>query len=120
MGATVASAVTYTWTGADGDGNWSNTLNWAGGILPVDDTPGAGNSEGVSLPSEDIIEFTGTNMPTNNLPGIGGIYYADETDTGNTPRMNFNSGGAFDLAVKGQEDNIWSNWSNTTERVIFT
>ncbi|WP_372796048.1 beta strand repeat-containing protein [Pontiella sp.] len=120
MGATVASAVTYTWTGADGDGNWSNTLNWAGGILPVDDTPGAGNSEGVSLPSEDIIEFTGTNMPTNNLPGIGGIYYSDETDTGNTPRMNFNSGGAFDLAVKGQEDNIWSNWSNTTERVIFT
>ncbi len=107
---------TYTWIGGS-DLNWSNTANWASGILPVDDAPGVGNNEGISMGYLDVIEFSGSTMPTQNLPGIGGFYTAD-LDTNNTPRMVFNSGGEFDLAMKGYEDHIMTN--PHLDRNVFT
>jgi hypothetical protein len=74
--------------------------------------------EGISMGYLDVIEFSGSTMPTNNLPGIGGFYTPDVA-TNSTPRMVFNSGGTFDLAIVGYEDEVFTN-TNGTDRVVIT
>ena len=104
----------YEWTGTAGDGNWNNTSNWFGGLIPVDNAPGTGNNAGLSLRYNDVITFSGTNLPSVNVPGLGG----DAATNEDTPTLVINSGGTINWALVGRETEIWSNTDNT--RTVFT
>ncbi|MDF7806991.1 PKD domain-containing protein [Pontiellaceae bacterium B12219] len=99
--------VTYTWTGAV-DGNWSNAANWDVNGIPMDTKL---DSAGLTLPYTDLIVFDGATAPTN-LPGVGGEYDATDIAGWDTPRMEFNSGGTFELTMSGNGGAVWVN--NTT------
>ena len=101
------------WTGAAGDGDWSNSVNWVGGRIPQDtlldgSTANPSYDAGLSLSYANIVEFAGTNMPSMNIPGIGGTVGHD------TPTMNFNRGGTIDLELAGREKDFWSNSGTRT------
>ena len=102
MEVRMGSPVPLTWTGSS-DGNWSNSANWVGGVLPVDNGPGTGWDEGLSMPYNDVVVFAGSTMPTN-LPGIGG-----NTAAKDSPSIRFNSGGTTDVSVVGREGSFWTN-----------
>lgn len=57
-----------TWTGAAGDGLWSNPLNWSGGILPgsADDVVNNGN--------DDITYSTGASVIASFLDAGAGVF----------------------------------------------
>ena len=91
--ATTAHAIDYTWTGTAGDGDWNNTANWDTNGIPVDDNAG---SVGLSVANvDDSIIFAGANMPTVNVPDIGG------RNAGGThsPILNLQSGGTLSLTT---------------------
>lgn len=101
------------WTGTAGDGDWSNSVNWVGGRIPQDtlldgSTANPSYDAGLSLSYANIVEFAGTNMPSMNIPGIGGTVGHD------TPTMNFNRGGTIDLELAGREKDFWSNSGTRT------
>ncbi|QDU56954.1 PEP-CTERM sorting domain-containing protein [Aeoliella mucimassa] len=86
-----AHAIDYTWTGTAGDGNWDNASNWDGNGIPVDDNAG---DAGLSLAGlDDRIIFSGSTMPSTNVPQIGG---RNATGT-NSPILQLNSGGSLSL-----------------------
>jgi hypothetical protein len=86
---TVTPGEPYVWTGAAGDSDWSNTTNWVSGNLPMDNDA----SSGLTLHYTRTIEFIGTNLPSLNMPQIGGV----NTIGADTPSMVFNSGGTITL-----------------------
>lgn len=86
-----AQAIDYTWTGSAGNGDWSNAANWDTNGIPVDDNAG---SAGLSVAGvDDSIIFAGSNMPTVNVPDIGGRNAAGT----NTPILNLQSGGNLSI-----------------------
>ncbi|MGJ8724311.1 MAG: beta strand repeat-containing protein [Roseibacillus sp.] len=99
------SAVDYTWTGAAADGDWNNTANWTGGLVPPDDNAGGG----LTINAADLIIFDGANMPTNN-PDMGGEYDGG-TNGGDfsTPALQINSGGTIGFDITGNGGSIWTN-----------
>ena len=109
----------YRWTGAAGDGDWSNTVNWADGAVPVDTADGTGDQGGLTMFFGTVVEFDGPNLPTVNVPGIGGFHDAAGNKGWDTPSMEFNSGGTMDLAVISREGGIWTN-PNNMPRTVFT
>jgi hypothetical protein len=102
------SLASYEWTGSAGDGDWTNTANWADGIIPVDNIAGGGNNSGLTSHYTNTITFSGTNMPTTNFPGIGGT-----TGAGDSPTMNFKSGGAVSFNIVAREQALWTNTGTT-------
>jgi len=102
-------AVNYTWTGANGDGNWNNALNWDANGIPLDDAPGTGNDAGLSTNYMDSITFTGAALPTANIPGWGGRDATSGNGLSSTPPMHFNSGGSINIILDGREGAIWTN-----------
>jgi len=113
-GSTFTVSEGYRWTGAAGDGDWSNTVNWVGGVLPVDTRPGDGYAQGLSIPYYDVIEFDGANLPSVNIPGLGGEAVANA----DTPSVVIRSGGTMNISVNGRESSFWSNSGST--RAIIT
>ncbi len=109
----------YCWTGAAGDGDWSNTVNWAHGAVPVDTQPGTGDRRGVTLLYANVIEFDGTNLPAVNIPGLGGFHDSSQTKDWDTPGMVLKSGGTMTMAVVGREGGLWTN-PNNQPRTVFT
>jgi len=101
---TVTPGVTC-WTGEANDGDWNNAANWAYGRIPVDNAPGTGNLDGLTVPYNEFIVFDGTNMPTQNVPQFGGDLSGDK----DTPTLRFKRGGAFTMSVTGRDDGFWSN-----------
>jgi hypothetical protein len=96
-----SDAVTYTWT-SNSDTDWTNGANWAGGTAPTSlsgDTAFAATS--------DSIVFSGTVLPTTNIPS----YLSGFQDT--IP-MTFNSGGSFSLDFSTNfNSSMWANASRT-------
>ena len=109
----------YRWTGTAGDGDWSNTVNWVDGAVPVDTADGGGDQSGLTLFFGTVVEFDGPNLPTVNVPGVGGFHDSAGNKGWDTPSMEFNSGGTMDLAVIGREGDIWTN-PNNMPRTVFT
>ncbi|MDF7806326.1 hypothetical protein P4E94_02680 [Pontiellaceae bacterium B12219] len=83
LAAGAAQAAVYTWNGSADDGDWTNTANWDGELVPV--------SLSSTNADEDTIIFNGANMPELNLATFTSGYSADSAS------MIFNSGGAFAL-----------------------
>ncbi|MGE9270309.1 MAG: hypothetical protein ACQKBU_05845, partial [Verrucomicrobiales bacterium] len=102
---------TYTWTGTAADGDWTNPANWDVNGVPVDDVPDTGgNTDGLSLPDEDQIIFSGTSMPTVNLPTYGGVYDGGANAGANSsPALVLNSGGDLSFTHVGHDDSFWTN-----------
>ena len=73
------ASVTYTWIGT-GSGDWSNSANWSGGILPVSD-------------KDSVLLFSGTStapfVANNDLPSPFQMYVL----TSVRPRPAFSSAG---------------------------
>ena len=123
----------YTWTGAAGDGNWSNDSNWDGNGVPVDSHVDTGNAaaNGLNLDHENSIRFTGTNMPTTGFPDpVDPVNNPVTTDSflsvggrnggggsRDTPRMIFNSGGAIGLTTVGLNKGLVTEQNPST---VFT
>ena len=99
----LASPYTYAWTGDAGDGDWTNTVNWLGGQVPVDNLAGTGWNAGLTMLRQKSIGFVGDNLPTNNFPGIGGT-----TGGGDSPTMKFNSVGTTVFKVFSREAGLWT------------
>ena len=96
-----SQATTYTWI-SNSDTDWNNTANWSGGVAPTSlsgDTAFAATS--------DSIVFSGTVLPTTNIPS----YLSGFQDT--IP-MTFNSGGSFSLDFSTNfNSSMWANASRT-------
>jgi len=116
---------TYTWNGSATDGDWNNTANWdpildEEGIpvldglgapvspIPVDDAAGGGRNNGLTIGSEDFIILNGANMPTLNIPELGGDTSGSTAES--TPTFIVNSGGTLDLTLNPRTGNGW--WTN--------
>ena len=102
--------IPLTWTGSS-DSNWSNTANWIAGVLPVDNAPGTGDDEGLTMVHSDEVVFAGNTIPTN-FPYIGGNIGGKDS-----PSLRFNSGGTTDLAVVGNDNSFWTT-SEATRDVL--
>jgi hypothetical protein len=59
----IVLAETKTWSNSSGDGDWSNSLNWIGGV------PGSSDTAHISPPEGDPIIFSGSN--TASLVKLG-------------------------------------------------
>jgi len=113
----LSAQVVHTWTGLANDNDWLNTGNWDGNGVPVD-TQGGGpgtNGEGLQLDVNDSIVFgdglvASTNMPTINLPGLGGNNGA----TVSTPAIVLNSGGTLSLTAVGRQNGFWTTGPSRT------
>ncbi|MDB4041171.1 autotransporter-associated beta strand repeat-containing protein [Akkermansiaceae bacterium] len=118
-----AYAVDYTWTGAV-DGDWNNAGNWDANGVPVDDSAGTGNNDGLSLHATDKIIFSATTMPTTNIPSYGGVYDGQAnpgTGTKSSPALVLSSGGAINFTHVGHDDSFWTNLNQGgTARQILT
>ena len=97
----------YAWTGAS-DGNWSNTANWVGSSIPVDEYTGdADPTKDQGLNGEVTIVFSGTAMPSWNVPDMGGFVYGSGY-TDNTPFLDLRSGGTLGVDfVSKYQDGFW-------------
>ncbi len=60
-GAVEAEAATKTWTGAAGNGLWSDPANWSGGV------PGAGDDAVFSNPATAAVSLGGVSTSVNSL-----------------------------------------------------
>jgi autotransporter-associated beta strand protein len=113
-------AIDYTWEGTAGDGDWTNAANWDANGIPVDDQAGIGNSDGLTLSDTDNIIFTGTTMPSLNIPLIGGNYDATNAGLNSTPTMIFNNAGAISLTSTGRDSGFWTNRVTVGNRTVMT
>ena len=96
-----SQAVTYTWT-SNSDTDWNNTANWSGGVAPTSLSGDTGWAA-----TADSIVFSGTVLPTTNIPS----YLSGFQDT--IP-MTFNSGGSFSLDFSTNfNSSMWANASRT-------
>ena len=95
----------YAWTGAS-DGNWSNTANWVGSSIPVDEYTGdADPTKDQGLSGDYTIQFSGTTMPSSNVPNIGGFTAGGSQ---NTPFFDLRSGGTLSVEFKSYyQDAFW-------------
>ncbi|MFC7337865.1 beta strand repeat-containing protein [Haloferula chungangensis] len=125
--APLALGTDYTWTGAAGDGDWNNELNWedivANDGVPVDDATAAetGFPSGLSMPAGDRIIFSGSSMPTTNIPAYGGLFDNNANLGANSsPALVLNSGGTISFTHMGRESGIWTNLAPAASRQIFT
>ena len=80
----------YVYVGGGGDNDWSNTVNWVNGEIPVDNATG---SSGLNLPVGEEIVLTATTVPTNH-PEIGG-----NTGNKNSPPITVERGGTINFLV---------------------
>ena len=112
--AGAAQAIDYTWTGAAGDGNWTNTANWDANGVPVDNYTSGDNNAGLNMHYTDSVVFDGANLPSTNFPGIGG-YWPNNKDT---PTMLFNSGGTTTFDVVAGLGGLWTDVSGY--RTVWT
>ncbi|MDB4286694.1 hypothetical protein N9907_01535, partial [bacterium] len=103
-------AVDYTWNGSV-DGDWNNAGNWDANGVPVDDSAGTGNNDGLSLHATDKIIFSAISMPTINIPSYGGVYDGVVAGTGtkSSPALVLSSGGAISFTHVGHDDSFWTN-----------
>lgn len=111
---TFTVTMSFKWIGTAGDHDWSNILNWVDGVVPVDTFISATDpySSGLTINSKATIEFDGENMPTINVPALGGATGHD------TPGLRLNRGGAVVFGVLGRENGLWTNLSGH-KRLIF-
>lgn len=96
------AATIYTWQSTGGT-DWNTSGNWDGNGVPVDESSGH-----TGLNGDMTIVFSGTVMPTTNVPGMGGSH---PNQAYNTPILDIRSGGALTVDYVGGNDGLWINRS---------
>lgn len=85
-----------TWTGAGGNGNWSNLSNWSGNLLP-----GSGDTlifpASATYPSNDVLidDISGGNVSVNSITinsGSPGLTFEASTSVTPTPSISLSTG----------------------------
>lgn len=92
----VTPSAILTWTGAGGNGNWSNLSNWSGNLLP-----GSGDTlifpASATYPSNDVLidDISGGNVSVNSITinsGAPGLTFEASTSVTPTPSISVSSG----------------------------
>lgn len=111
-----AHGTTYVWTGAAGNGDWDSTGNWDSAGVPVDDVGGTGiDINGFNLNPENEVRFSGTSMPTTNIPSFGG---GNSFNNRATPTILLDSGGVLSINLDAAREG--GVWTQSGSRTVFT
>ncbi len=107
--ASLATAATFTWTGAGNDSRYDNPANWAGGVVPANDGSavldfGASGAGAVQLPAFAILRVARIHFSTTTPYSLNGLalIHVDEGITADAASARFASGISLSLGGGSQ------------------